>query len=116
MIDCHFSLHACRRTFASVADAAGLGFLTVKRMLNHHFQGGVTGGYIVRGFNPASDRENFQKVCNYILERRQAYLQKQDGNGNQEDFNDAINQVRQLVTALGLSERELVQALKSKVD
>jgi len=37
-----------------VADEAGLGFLTVKRLLNHTFQGGVTGGYIF----PASIPKN----------------------------------------------------------
>jgi len=58
------------RTFASAADEVGLGFLTVERLLNHVYQGGVTGRYIVRGFNPDKERANFQKVCYYILDRR----------------------------------------------
>lgn len=62
-----FSHHATRRTFASVANEVGLGLVTVKRMLNHSYQGGVTAGYIVAEFHPERERVHFQKVCDYLL-------------------------------------------------
>lgn len=67
------SAYTNRRTFASVSDPAGLGFLTVKRMLNHIFQGGVTGGYMHQGFNPEKGREHFQKVGVSIFDCRAEY-------------------------------------------
>ena len=69
-----FNSHSMRRTFASIADDVGIGFLTIKRLLNHAYEGGVTGNYINPGFNPSKPREHFQKVCDYILDRRAEYL------------------------------------------
>lgn len=70
----HYSLHASRRTFASIANEVGLGFLNVKRLPNHAFEGGVTCGYVVPGFNPESQRKHLQIICDYILDRKSEYL------------------------------------------
>ena len=113
-IEAPFSPHATRRTFASIAHEIGLGFLTVKRMLNHRFQGGVTGGYVVKGFNPEKERANFQKVCDFILDRKAEYL----GQPKQETTNKQAQwrALKRFAATLGLDpgqiahleERELV--------
>ncbi len=107
LVGSRFSPHMCRRTFASVADEAGLGFLKVKRLLNHAFQGGVTGGYVVPGFNPAKERESMQLVCDYILEQRAAHL----GDAKAEkgiDKQAAIAKLRRYARELGLDPDEVL--------
>jgi integrase len=42
-----FSPHDCRRTFATIAEASGLTFTMIKRLLNHTTDTDVTTGYIV---------------------------------------------------------------------
>lgn len=91
-IGTHFSPHATRRTFASIANDVGLDFLSVKRMLNHHFEGGVTGSYVVQGFNPKKILNNFQKICDFILERRAQYL----GEGSKVKIDDEATKIREL--------------------
>ncbi len=114
LIGSHFSPHASRRTFASAADEAGLGFLTVKRMLNPAFQGGVTGGYVVPGFNPAKERANFQKVCDYILDRRAEYLgfTKKEETGT--DFDASLIKLKRYALELGLDPREAFEVLAGR--
>jgi integrase len=107
LVGTKFSPHATRRTFASVADEAGLGFIKVKRLLNHAFKGGVTGGYIVNGFNPAKERESIQLICDYILERRAAYL----GHGEMAkgiDKDAAFAKLRRYSLELGLDPSEVL--------
>ena len=69
-----FSLHATRRTFASVANHLRIPFLTLKRLMNHHFQGGVTGGYIIPEFNPSENQEEIEKIARFILDQPDAYV------------------------------------------
>ena len=104
-IEAPFCPYATRRTFASVADEVGLGFLTVKRMLNHRYQGGVTGGYVVKGFNPGKERVNFQKVCDFILDRKAEYLgqPKQETANNQEQW----RALKRYAATLGLDLRQI---------
>ena len=102
MLGTHYSPHTSRRTFASAADEAGLGFLTVKRLLNHSYEGGVTGGYIVAGFNPDKERANFQKVCDYILDRRAEYLGESHRTKEGPVISEAMNKLRRYALALGL--------------
>ena len=74
----HFSFHATRRTFASVANHIGISYLTIKRMLNHSTRGGdVTRLYIRDEFSSRELRDDFQKVCDYILDRAEAYRNPQ---------------------------------------
>ena len=68
-----FSPHATRRTFASVANHLKIPFLTLKRLMNHHFEGGVTGGYIIPDFNPSENREEVEKIADFIVAQRDAY-------------------------------------------
>ena len=108
LIGTHYSPHTSRRTFASAANEAGLGFLTCKRLLNHSYQGGVTGGYIVPGFNPDKERANFQKVCDYILDRRAEYLGKvRKGNGGLK-YARAITELRRYALELGFDPQRLI--------
>jgi integrase len=109
----HYTPHAARRTFASAANEVGLGFLTVKRMLNHAYQGGVTGGYVVPGFNPSRERANFQKVCDYILDRRAEFLGESLGTVDKKRA--ALIKVRQYIRELGLSTTEVLHELESTV-
>ena len=69
-----FTPHAARRTFASIGNYLGLPFLTLKRLINHHYQGGITGGYVVQGFDPLQKRKHFQAIADFILEKRNEYL------------------------------------------
>ena len=109
LIGIHYSPHASRRTFASAADEAGLGFLTVKRLLNHSFQGGVTGGYIVAGFNPDKERANFQKVCDYILDRRAEYLGETCKKDRGLDINKAMGKLKRYALELGLDPQQVLK-------
>ena len=108
----HYSPHASRRTFASVADEVGLGFLAVKRMLNHSYVGGVTGGYIVPGFNPSKERGNFQKVCDYILDRRVEYLGIRSKDSGSVDMEEAVLKLRRYAVELGVDLGELLCGIK----
>ncbi len=108
-----FSPHATRRTFASAANEAGIGFLAVKRMLNHAYQGGVTGGYIVPGFNPEKERVHFQNVCDFILERRAEYL-GQTKSPNRID-KDALAKLKNYALELGINlPNALVKTLRQE--
>ena len=114
LIGSHYSPHTARRTFASAADAAGLGYLTVKRLLNHWFQGGVTGGYVVPGFNPAKERANFQKVCDYILDRRAEYLGLIRKPEEKFDFEEGLVKLNRYAMELGIDLREALEALAKR--
>jgi len=108
LIGTKFSPHATRRTFASIANEAGLGYIQVKRLLNHAFKGGVTGGYIVPGFNPSKEREYVQRICDYILDQRALYL----GQATREkgvDKKKAHAKLRRYAVELGL-DPSVVQA------
>lgn len=111
-----YSPHASRRTFASIADEVGLGFLTVKRMLNHNFEGGVTGGYVSQGFNPTKNREHFQKVCDYILDHRAEFLGEKVKDTC--DKNAALAQLKRTAIELGLDPEQALEMLarESNVD
>ncbi len=102
-----FTVHACRRTFASIADEVGLDFLKVKRSLNHSFEGGVTGGYVNPSFNPAKRREYFQLVCDYILACRAEYLGQQQRKDALFDQQESLEKVRRYALELGLNMPEL---------
>jgi len=111
VIGSHLSPHTNRRTFASAADASGLGYLTVKRLLNHAFQGGVTGGYIVAGFDPSKERSNFQKVCDYILDRRSEHLGLAKVEDEGIDQREAILKLKRFALELGLDPVVALEAL-----
>ena len=74
----------------------------MKRLLNHAFQGGVTGGYIVPGFDPSKERENFQKICDYILDRRSEFLGQ--GKVDEDGLNqaEALTKLKRFALELGL--------------
>ncbi len=72
----HFRPHVTRRTFSSIAHYLGIPWLSLKRMLNHLYQGGVTGGYVVPEFDPTQNRQYFQQVGDFITEQKQAYLEQ----------------------------------------
>ena len=86
------SPHTVRRTFASIAHEIDISILAIKRMLNHHYVGGVTGGYVVKSFNPEKQRANFQSVCDYILDRRAEYL----GESREPTISDQVKALREL--------------------
>ena len=111
LMRCQYAPHANRRTFASVADAVGLGYLTVKRMLNHAFEGGVTGGYIVPGFNPQKERVNFQKVCDFILDCRAEFLGEQKRKGASFRQEEALPKLERYAIELGLDLESALAAL-----
>lgn len=109
-IGSHFSLHSARRTFASIADDIDIGFLSIKRILNHHFEGGVTGGYIIKGFNPEKDHNDCQKICDYILERRAEYLGSISGKrGN--DLKEAFQKIQETLSKLNLNPKTALMLL-----
>ncbi len=103
----HFSLHACRRTFASIADEVGLDFLKVKRSLNHSFEGGVTGGYINPSFNPAKRREYFQMVCDYIVRCKAEFLGHKRREEQGFSKRAALLKVQRYALELGLSAEDV---------
>ncbi|CAM2069094.1 Tyrosine-type recombinase/integrase [Sulfidibacter corallicola] len=109
-----FSPHATRRTFASIANEVGLGFLKVKRLLNHHFEGGVTGGYISPNFNPTKERVHFQKVCDFILERRAEYLGAIKRESVTFDKTKALRKLQRYALELGLEPVEALHMLTSQ--
>ncbi len=76
IMGCYFRPHATRRTFSSIAHNLGIPWLSLKRMLNHNYQGGVTGGYVIPGFDPTQNRQYFQQVADFITEQKQAYLEQ----------------------------------------
>lgn len=71
-----FSSHDLRRTFASVGNYLGVPYLNLKRMLNHRYQDDVTEGYVCPDFDPSQFRLEFQKICDFILEKREEYQAK----------------------------------------
>ena len=104
-----FAVHACRRTFASIADEVGLDFLKVKRSLNHAFEGGVTGGYINPGFNPAKRRVHFQMVCDYIWRCKAEYLGQRKRAEEGFDQLEALKKIERYALEVGLSLEEALQ-------
>ena len=114
LMESPFSPHATRRTFASIANEVGIGFLDKKRMLNHSFQGGITGKYVVPGFNPAKERGNFQKICDYILDRRAAYLGEKVLESDAVDFEDAVRKMERLALELGVDVVEVLEVVRGK--
>ena len=110
----HFSPHATRRTFASVANDAGLGYLTVKRMLNHSYSGDITCRYIAADFNPEKERVNFQAVDDYIRRRRAEYLGEVARHSAEYDEQRALMELRCRVLELGLDPIEALNALTSE--
>ncbi|MBO1323509.1 tyrosine-type recombinase/integrase, partial [Acanthopleuribacter pedis] len=111
MVGIDFGLHACRRTFASIADDVGLDYLKVKRSLNHSFEGGVTGGYINPGFNPERRRKHFQKICDYIL--RCKAIHNGEIRQKEEDFDQeaALAKLEQYIWDLGLEPTEALRKI-----
>ena len=97
----HFSLHATRRTFASIAHDADVNTLSVKRMLNHHYKGDVTSKYIKKDFNPGKELKHFQVVCDYILDRRAESLGETREN-TASDQVQALGELERLASRLGL--------------
>ncbi len=114
ILGCHYSPHASRRTFASVANEAGLGFLTVKRMLNHAFEGGVTGGYVRPDFNPGKGRDGFQRVCDYILDLRAEYLGEKTASAPEFNRQEALEKLKRYALELGLDLTEALENLTNK--
>lgn len=81
-------------------------------MLNHTFQGGITGGYVIPGFNPAKERANFQKVCDYILLRRAEYLGEVKRKSEEVDKQQAMEKLRKYASELGLDPSEVLLMYK----
>ena len=74
MVGFHFSPHSTRRTLASVAHHVNIGYLTIKRMLNHSTKTrDVTGHYIRDEFSTGELRKAFQTVCDYMIDSRNEY-------------------------------------------
>ncbi|CAM2011590.1 integrase arm-type DNA-binding domain-containing protein [Acanthopleuribacter pedis] len=109
-----FGLHACRRTFASIADDVGVDFLKLKRSLNHAFKGGVTGGYINPGFNPERRREIFQKVCDYILRCKAEHLGEICRSQGGYSKEDALAELERFALQLGLYPEEALRLLAER--
>ena len=61
----HFTIHDLRRTFATLAEDAGVRDYTLKRLLNHSGGRDVTAGYYVPDVNALRDPMN--KICTHIL-------------------------------------------------
>jgi len=59
-----FSPHDCRRTFATIAEAAGMPETMIKRLLNHVTSNDVTGGYIITEEHTL--RGAINKIASYI--------------------------------------------------
>ena len=98
-----FSPHATRRTFASIGNYLGLPFLTIKRLINHHYQGGITGGYVVQGFDPLQNRKHFKAIADFILEKRDEYL------GVERPVEQTkLEQLNAFAVSVGLSPREIL--------
>ena len=116
LLGTHFSPHTTRRTFASVAHAAGMGRLTVKRLLNHFYKGGVTERYIVQGFNPAQDRVHFQKVGDFILCRRAEHLGEIQRTTGSFDRQRALQKLRCYALELGLDPLDAFRLLSAAPD
>ena len=74
---------------------------------DHKFQGGVTGGYIVPSFNPDREREHFQRVCDFILKRRAAYL----GIKPPDDFQSSLAKLKKYADELGIDLCKALEAL-----
>jgi hypothetical protein len=85
-------------------------------MLNHAYVGGVTGGYIVAGFNPSKGRANFQKVCDYILDRRAEFLGENRPNACPRARNEALSKLKRYAVELGLDPKTALEALVSSCD
>ena len=115
LLNIHFSPHATRRTFASVANEVGLGFLTVKRLLNHHFQGGVTGKYISPNFNPAKDRVHFERVGDFILRCRAEYLGEVQRQEAVFDQQAALRKLERYALELGLEPVTALEMLAAEL-
>ena len=97
----HFNLHATRRTFASIAHDAEVDTLSVKRMLNHHYKGDVTSGYIKKNFNPGKELKYFEVVCDYVLARRAEYLGEARENADV-DHVKGLEELERVASRLGL--------------
>lgn len=72
--------HACRRTFSSAANELDIPEARIGVMLNHSLGANaktITARYIVKSFNPQKSREDFQRVCDFLLEKRDQYLAHQ---------------------------------------
>lgn len=67
----HFTIHDLRRTFATVAESAGVRDYTLKRLLNHKGGRDVTAGYYVPDVNAL--REPMNNICNHMLEIAETY-------------------------------------------
>ena len=61
----HFTLHDLRRTFATMAEDAGVRDYTLKKLLNHSDGRDVTAGYYVPDVNAL--RDPMDKICTHIL-------------------------------------------------
>ena len=85
----------------------------MKRLLNHAFQGGVTGGYIVAGFDPSKERANFQKVCDYILDRRSEHLGLAKVQDEGIDQREALLKLKRFALELGLDPVVALEMLES---
>jgi len=50
----------------------------LKRLVNHLFVGGVTGGYVSPAFDPTQNRQEFQKIGDFIMNLHHEYLEKRE--------------------------------------
>lgn len=62
-----FSPHDCRRTFATYAEAQGIPYTIIKRLMNHVTTNDVTSGYMVT--EEETLREAINKIADYIQAR-----------------------------------------------
>ena len=111
LIGTPMSPHTNRRTLVS-AGFIGLDMnkLIIQRLLNHHFKGGTTDGYIVPGFDPGKPRKIMQQLCDYILDRRAEYLgQKAKEKGIFEE--EVRTKFQRLAIELGLTPEQAAQVL-----
>ena len=99
-----FTPHAARRTFASIANYLGFPLLTLKRLINHLYQGGITGGYVVQGFDPLQNRKHFQAIADFIMEKRDAFLGVEKC-GEQ----TKLEQLNAFAASVGLTPKEILK-------
>ena len=103
-----FSPHTLRRTFASVANEAGVPYLTFKRLLNHSLRNDVTSRYVQPAFNPGQFRDALTTIESYILEKRDEYLGASRPVGQEK----SLSELQLYMTQFGLDPAEVLTTLK----
>ncbi len=74
----HFTVHDLRRTFATIAEEAGVRDYTLKRLLNHKGGRDVTAGYYVPDVEALRDPMN--NICSHLLNIAGILTEEEMGN------------------------------------